>query len=100
MPIICSRKRHITREILDKEVQLQQQYHKACLAEEETWRIKSRCLWLKAGDRNSSFFHKQAQARKCFNSIAEIKEEAIITKTLQASNKQPFSISKICTVKR
>jgi hypothetical protein len=70
----------ITKEILDKEAQLQQNYHKACLAEEEYWRLKSRSLWLKAGDRNSSFFHKQAQARKCTNSISEIKDGTIIHK--------------------
>ena len=43
-------------------------------------RLKSRSLWLKAGDRNSSFFHKQAQARKCINSISEIKDGTIIHK--------------------
>lgn len=48
---------------------------KASLAEEEYWRLKSHSLWLKVGDRNSSFFHKQAQARKCLNSISEIKVE-------------------------
>jgi len=60
---------------LDKESQLQHKFHKACLAEEEFWRLKSRSLWLKAGDRNSSFFHKQAQARKCRNYISEIKRD-------------------------
>lgn len=70
----------ITKEILDKEALFQQNYHKACLAEEEYWRLKSRSLWLKAGDRNSSFFHKQAQARKCTNSISEIKDGIIIHK--------------------
>ena len=29
-------------------------------------------LWLQAGDKNTSFFHKQAQARKNHNSISEI----------------------------
>jgi len=45
------------------------------LEEEEFWRLKSRSLWLKAGDHNSSFYHKKAQARKCRNSISEIKNE-------------------------
>eukprot|EP00253_Pinus_taeda_P033311 PITA_33311 len=73
----------ITKEILDKEVDLQQKLLKASLDEEEYWRIKSRRLWLKAGDRNSSFFHKQAQARKSFNSISEIKEENINHRDIQ-----------------
>lgn len=70
----------ITKEILDKEAQLQQNYHKACLAEEEYWRLKSRRLWLKARGRNSSFFHKQARARQCINSISEIKDGTTIHK--------------------
>eukprot|EP00253_Pinus_taeda_P008456 PITA_08456 len=51
-----------------------------CLIEEETLRIKSRCLWLKAGDRNTSFFQKHAESRKGFNSISEIKEADTIHK--------------------
>ena len=48
----------ITKEVLDKEAELQQTFHKAYLSEEEHWRQKYRSLWLKAGDRNSAFFHK------------------------------------------
>lgn len=81
----------ITNEILDKEAYLQQRYHKACLAKEEYWRLKSRSLWLKAGDRNSAFFHKQAQSRKCFNSIFEIKEENVIHKNFENTKKAAFS---------
>ena len=64
----------LTKDLLDQETQLQQRYHKACLAEEEYWKLKSCNLWLKAGDRNTAYFHKQAQARKYFNNISEIKE--------------------------
>ena len=38
-------------------------------------RQKSHSVWLKEGDMNTSF-HKQAQARRSFNSISEIKEDA------------------------
>eukprot|EP00253_Pinus_taeda_P002562 PITA_02562 len=40
--------------------------------EEEHWRIKSRSLWLKAGDRNTSFFHRQYRVRLSRNHISEI----------------------------
>eukprot|EP00253_Pinus_taeda_P013757 PITA_13757 len=66
--------------ISDKEAQLHQNFHKACLTEEEYWRLKSRSLWLKVGDRNSSFVHKQAQAMKCTNAISEIKDGTITHK--------------------
>eukprot|EP00253_Pinus_taeda_P023602 PITA_23602 len=63
----------ITKDLLHQEAHLQQHYNKACLAEEEYWRLKSRSLWLKSGNRNTTFFHKQAQSRKCYNTISEIK---------------------------
>jgi hypothetical protein len=34
--------------------------------------MKSRNLWLQAGDKNTSYFHKQAEARKNFNSVTQI----------------------------
>eukprot|EP00253_Pinus_taeda_P025362 PITA_25362 len=77
----------ITEEELEKEAKLQQSFHKACLSEEEYWRLKSRSLWLKSGDRNSSFFHKQVQARKGRNSIMEIKEENNVLKDLTCIKK-------------
>ena len=81
----------ITKEVLDREEELQQRFHKACLAEEEYWRQKSRSLWLKAGDRNSSFFHKQAQAWSSFNSILEIKEETITHNDFTSIKRETFS---------
>jgi len=43
--------------------------------EEATWRLKSRPIWLKEGDRNTRFFHKFASARREKNSIWSIKDE-------------------------
>eukprot|EP00253_Pinus_taeda_P032094 PITA_32094 len=48
-------------------------------------------LWLKAGDKNSSFFHKQAQARKCSNSISETKDGTI-------THKDKTSIKKVASL--
>jgi len=62
----------ISTNCLEKETNLHRKLHTACREEEEYWRQKSCCLWLKARDENTSFFHKQVEARKCFNSVKEI----------------------------
>ena len=38
-------------------------------------RLKARCLWLWAGERNSSYFHKQVESRKNFKMVFEIHAE-------------------------
>jgi hypothetical protein len=50
-----------------------QNYLRALHNEEKEWRLKSRALWLQAGDKNTSFFHKQAKARQHRNTVEEIK---------------------------
>ena len=42
--------------------------------EEETLRIKSRQLWLKGGDKNTNYFHKQTKIRMSCNFIKELKD--------------------------
>jgi hypothetical protein len=64
--------KEITQECLQQEDYLQRQWHKACREEESYWRQKSRSLWLEAGDKNTSYFHKQAEARKHFKTVTEI----------------------------
>ena len=54
------------------ESKLQLELHTACRLESEWWRQKARCKWMKEGDRNTSFFHKQAEARKNVNFVQEI----------------------------
>jgi len=65
----------ILSDTLKREEELQQNFQNACRQEEEYWRQKSRSLWLKSRDRNTSFFHKKSQARRGYNSIPEIKDD-------------------------
>jgi len=53
--------------------------------------MKSWNLWLKAGDRNTAYFHKQAQARKCFNIISEVKKEGDIHKDFEHIKRAAFT---------
>jgi hypothetical protein len=48
-------------------------YMRVLHKEEKEWRLKSRALWLQAGDKNTYFFHKQAKARQHRNIVEEIK---------------------------
>ena len=62
----------ITSTTISKESELQKVYFKACRVEEEFWRQKSRSMWLKSGDKNTSYFHKQAEYRKSYKAVNEI----------------------------
>ena len=65
---------------LQLEAKLHSDLHVACWQESEWWRQKSRCKWLKDGDRNTSYFHKLAVARKNFNYVNEIQvQDKLIT---------------------
>jgi ribonuclease HI/exonuclease III len=64
--------KEITPEILKEEDSLQRQWHQACRLEENYWRQKSRSLWLQEGDRNTAYFHKQAEARKHYKAVTEV----------------------------
>jgi hypothetical protein len=54
---------------------------KYLLDEEETWRQKSRVIWLRKGDRNTKFFHRYASHRKNQNTIWEMKDGRGINRT-------------------
>ena len=70
----------ISKEDLEKEVSLHQDLHAACRQEEEFWRQKSRSLWLKVGDQNTVFFHKQAEVRKYYKTVQEIQlQDQVVT---------------------
>ena len=44
--------------------------------EEEEVRLKSKSLWLKAGDKNTSFFHNSIKIRRAINQIEKIQVES------------------------
>jgi hypothetical protein len=62
----------ITKTELEKEQAAQCKTYRSFRNEEEYWRLKSRSLWLEAGDRNTSYFHRQFKARLSRNHISEI----------------------------
>jgi hypothetical protein len=65
----------ITHPLLLKEQQNFMEYQKILHEEEETWRLKSRSLWLTSGDRNTKFFQRQTKARLWRNKVKEITKE-------------------------
>eukprot|EP00253_Pinus_taeda_P031705 PITA_31705 len=56
--------------------------------EEAKWRLKSRQLWLREGDKNTSYFHKQATVRKARNTVSSIKDNEGISYTTQDTIKE------------
>jgi len=54
-------------------MELERKRYKLLKHEELFWRLKSRSLWLKEGDKNTNFFHNFANSRREKNSIWKIK---------------------------
>ena len=50
-----------------------EEYKKWVIMEETSWRQNFRELWLREGDKNTSFFHKMSNAHKRINSLVKIK---------------------------
>jgi len=48
---------------------LEKEKHCLLKQEEAKWRLKSRALWMKDGDKNMKSFHKYANARRARNFI-------------------------------
>ena len=45
------------------------------MEKEETWRLKSRAIWLECGDDNTKFFHAYARGRKVANTVWSLKDD-------------------------
>lgn len=64
--------RALTEEESVKKASLLMEYKEHLKNEEIAWRQGSRALWLKKGDRNTSFFHKTANAHKRSNNFDQL----------------------------
>ena len=47
-------------------------------------------MWLESGDKNSNYFHKQAEARKSFKAVIEINFQGSLIKYFEEINKATF----------
>eukprot|EP00253_Pinus_taeda_P010215 PITA_10215 len=62
-------------EDIEKEKSMFMELYRQNRVEEEDQRMKSRCLWLKEGDKNTSFFHNNVKTRRARNQIDKIDVE-------------------------
>ena len=69
--------------LLKKEETLQKNYFSACRIEEEYQCQKSHNLWLLSGDKNTKYFHRQAEARKNYKAESEINFEGGLIKDFE-----------------
>ena len=76
------------------ETDLQKRFYQASKVEEEHLRQKSRSTWLKSGDQNSSYFHKQAEARKNYKAVTEINYQGSLVKKIDDIKKAAFNTFK------
>eukprot|EP00253_Pinus_taeda_P002268 PITA_02268 len=65
---------YATQESKERIVTLEKSREKILLDKEEEWRLKSRAIWLKAGDENTKFFHNYVKGRKNANTIWKLKD--------------------------
>ncbi|KAL0364052.1 UNVERIFIED_CONTAM: putative mitochondrial protein [Sesamum angustifolium] len=63
-------------ERLEEASALRQELEHRAAREETVWRQHSKALWLREGDRNTSFFHRRASQRFQTNLIARIKDSS------------------------
>jgi len=84
----------VTQTLISKESNLQKELHRACRLEEEYWRQNSRIFWLQARDKNTSYFHKQAETRKHFKYVNEIQLQDQTVKDFEGIKKDAHSFFK------
>ena len=65
---------YLTQESKDSLVSLQGRRNTILLDKEETWRLKSKAIWLKCGDENIKKIHSYARGRKALNTIWSLED--------------------------
>lgn len=48
--------------------------------EEIAWKQRSRIPWMKCGDKNTKFFHKNASSHRRFNSVEQLQVKGVMVK--------------------
>ena len=66
------KERELNMEEVEERVKARADFKRWALAEEISWRQKSRETWLKEGDRNTGFFHRTANAHRRRNFLSSI----------------------------
>lgn len=74
--IQSARSRGDNQQLAKMERDLWKDYNKALTQEELLWFQKSRCEWLKWGDRNTKFFHTVAVVKGARNRIDSLKDSS------------------------
>ncbi|GFZ15713.1 P-loop containing nucleoside triphosphate hydrolases superfamily protein [Actinidia rufa] len=62
----------------DRRVEIKAKIGRLLMAEETSWRQTSRATWLSKGDRNTTFFHRVANAHRRFNYIGHIRVGGVL----------------------
>lgn len=64
-----------TKEMIDKSRQMEMELCEVLMREETMWYQRSRALWIKDGDKNTSFFHQKASQRQKQTTVTRIQDQ-------------------------
>jgi len=93
METVQETKEHLeeTKESHFQEKKIYWEIYRENRVEEEEWRLKSRNLSLKAGDKNTTFFHNSTKMHRIINQIDSIKIDDKEIRGQEALKKEAYS---------